>query len=103
MAAFAPSLGVKVACTTSSGSTRVNMGAVATQVRVHNTGAVPVFLAFSPANDAVAAVPTTTAASGTAVVGAASTDVFTIAGCQYVAGITASSSADVYLNIGFGE
>lgn len=101
---FRPGPGVKVACTTTSGSTRVNMGAQARQVRIVNTGSVPAFFAFGAGStDATAAVPTTTAASGTVCVGAAAADVFTVNGAQYIAGITASSTADCYVSIGEGS
>lgn len=91
-------LGVLVACTTTSGSTRVNLGDKYTKVKVVNAGSVPAHMAFSAANDATAAVPTTTGAMSNYTIGAGSTDVWDVGQIQYVAGITGSSTASVFVH-----
>lgn len=101
-AAFRPGVSVKVAATTSSGSTIVDMGTQAAQVRVVNTGSVPAFVRFNNENTGnAAAVPTSTYGVGHTCIGAGATDVFTVQ-ARYITAITASSTADLYVTVGEG-
>jgi hypothetical protein len=65
------------------------------QVRLYNSGAVPVFIAFGTDN-------TITATTTSMPLPAGNTEIFSIGNCSYLAGITASGSATVYATLGRG-
>jgi hypothetical protein len=98
--AFSPGGTVSLSATTSS--SRVLLGGLAgklrVQVRLYNTGSVPVFVSFGT-DQAVAAVTDMPLAPGVP-------EIVTLqdgnGAARYLAGITASGSATVYATVGEG-
>lgn len=73
-----------------------------TQYRVHNQGAVVVYLGFGDTSNAAAAMANTSIVGSTLTLMPNSVEVFTLSGSQYFTGATASSTAVVTVTPGDG-
>ncbi len=78
-------------------------GSPATDLMIYNSGNVAAFIAFGTTNTVAAVIPTGTAANGISIPPGGLIILSKSTDTTYVAGITASSTATVYLYAGIGS
>jgi hypothetical protein len=99
-----PGATVALACSTSSSNVQAQAGspgAFSRHYRIYNSGSVPVFIEFGASN-AVAAVAPTPGTPGGMAIGPGQAQVFA-AVLDWVAGVTASGTATLYITPGEGR